>query len=104
MFAGMSAVDHPSLCAAFQATAQAHSDRPALRAFGGDAALTWGEYAARVEAVARGLWRLGVRPAMRSRCCCTTGQSSTWSTRPCFTWAPCPSRSVTPPPPSRRRT
>ena len=58
----MDAVDRQSLCGAFQATAAAHPDLPALRAYGGGTALTWGEYAERVEALAGGLWALGVRP------------------------------------------
>jgi long-subunit acyl-CoA synthetase (AMP-forming) len=56
------ALAQPSLCGAFQVTAAAHADQPALRAFRGELALTWGEYAERVERIARGLWALGVRP------------------------------------------
>jgi long-chain acyl-CoA synthetase len=52
----------PSLCGAFQATATAYRGHPALRAFRGDLALTWGQYAERVERIAGGLWALGVRP------------------------------------------
>ena len=56
------ALAQPSLCGAFQVTAAAHADRPALRAFRDEGALTWREYAERVERIARGLWALGVRP------------------------------------------
>jgi long-subunit acyl-CoA synthetase (AMP-forming) len=55
-------VEAPSICAAFQATAAAHADQPALRAFRDARSLSWGEYADRVEGIARGLWGLGVRP------------------------------------------
>ncbi|MEA2143137.1 MAG: hypothetical protein QOI64_1567 [Solirubrobacteraceae bacterium] len=58
----MGAVDQQSICAAFQVTAAANTDRPALRALRGSLTLTWGEYAQRVESIARGLWALGVRP------------------------------------------
>src|ERR1700761_1434264 len=58
----MTAAEQPSIAAAFQMTAAAHAERPALRAFRGPFALTWGEYAERVEAIAGGLWALGVRP------------------------------------------
>jgi long-subunit acyl-CoA synthetase (AMP-forming) len=53
--------EQPSLCAAFQATAAVHADRPALRTAGAPGAVTWGEYAERVRAVAEGLWALGLR-------------------------------------------
>jgi long-chain acyl-CoA synthetase len=49
-----------TLCEAFAATAREWADSPALRAAGGDVVLTWGEYAARVRAVAGGLAALGV--------------------------------------------
>ena len=60
------AVEHAlaqdSLCAAFQATAAANADRAALRAVEGsdDEAITFAQYAARVEAIAGGLAALGV--------------------------------------------
>jgi long-subunit acyl-CoA synthetase (AMP-forming) len=50
-----------TLPAAFQVTAAANADRPALRTFGRDDELTWGEYADRVRSVAAGLAALGVR-------------------------------------------
>lgn len=50
-----------TLCAAFQMTADAHPDAPALRAFGSDDVITWGEYADRVRRIAEGLHVLGVR-------------------------------------------
>jgi long-chain acyl-CoA synthetase len=49
-----------TLCEAFQATAAAFGDLPALRAAGGGATWSWGEYAERVERVAAGLAALGV--------------------------------------------
>ncbi len=48
-------------CEAFQATAAAHPDRPAIRTRGDDFTCTWAEYAARVEAIAAGLAAHGVR-------------------------------------------
>jgi long-chain acyl-CoA synthetase len=54
------ALAQPTLCAAFQTTAAAHPQQTALTV--ADAPdLTWGDYAARVEAIAAGLWSLGVR-------------------------------------------
>ena len=55
------ALAQPSLCAAFQVTAAANRERPALRTLGADGELTYGEYAARVRRVAAGLSALGVR-------------------------------------------
>jgi long-subunit acyl-CoA synthetase (AMP-forming) len=55
------ALGQPSLCAAFQLTAAAHPERPALRTALQDDALTWAEYAERVRSVATGLAALGVR-------------------------------------------
>jgi long-subunit acyl-CoA synthetase (AMP-forming) len=55
------ALEQPSLCAAFQVTAAANAERPALRTFGEDGELTWGEYGERVRSVATGLAALGVR-------------------------------------------
>src|ERR687895_1070033 len=52
----------PTLCAAFQLTAAAGGDRPALLTYGSDEAVTWTEYAQRVRAVATGLSALGVQP------------------------------------------
>ncbi|GAA4672845.1 AMP-dependent synthetase/ligase [Gordonia humi] len=53
-------VDATTLTAAFQATASARADRPALIAFGEDRSLTWREYADAVERLAGGLADLGV--------------------------------------------
>jgi long-subunit acyl-CoA synthetase (AMP-forming) len=50
----------PTVCAAFQATAREHADRVALRAFGSDVALTWAQYARRVESLTAGLAALGL--------------------------------------------
>jgi long-chain acyl-CoA synthetase len=49
----------PTLPAALQSTAQAVPEQPALRSLAGPA-ITWGEYAERVRAIAGGLARLGV--------------------------------------------
>ena len=46
---------------AFQRTARMHPDRVALRTPGGRQEVTWREYARRVEAIAGGLAKLGVR-------------------------------------------
>jgi len=52
--------NHPSLCSVFQETAARHPARPALRTAGDEISWTWGDYAERVEAVARGLAALGI--------------------------------------------
>ncbi|MGI8512057.1 MAG: AMP-binding protein [Solirubrobacteraceae bacterium] len=49
-----------TMAEAFQITAEDNADRPALRTKEDAFSCTWGEYAARVEAVARGLSALGV--------------------------------------------
>jgi long-chain acyl-CoA synthetase len=54
-------LDGHTACEAFQATAAAHPDRPAIRTRGDEFTLTWGEYAARVQAIAAGLAAGGVR-------------------------------------------
>ena len=56
------ALAQPTLCAAFQVTAAANAQRPALRHFGSpDAdAISFGEAARRVESIAGGLTALGV--------------------------------------------
>jgi long-subunit acyl-CoA synthetase (AMP-forming) len=54
------ALAQETLCAAFQVTAAANADRPALRDFGSDEELTWRDYADRVRAIATGLAALGV--------------------------------------------
>ena len=51
---------HPTLCAAFQATAAAQGDRIALRTPGDGLAVTWAGYAERVRATAARLAGLGV--------------------------------------------
>jgi long-subunit acyl-CoA synthetase (AMP-forming) len=53
--------DAATLCEAFQLTAKAFADSPALRAVGDPRPLTWAEYAQRVERIAGGLARRGVR-------------------------------------------
>jgi long-subunit acyl-CoA synthetase (AMP-forming) len=50
-----------TLCGAFQVTAAAHPDRPALRSLGAEREYTWGEYAEEVRRIAGGLDALGVR-------------------------------------------
>jgi long-chain acyl-CoA synthetase len=54
-------LDGRTACEAFQATAAAHPDRPAIRTRGDGFTCTCGEYAARVEAIATGLAAHGVR-------------------------------------------
>jgi len=60
------AVQHASLaaetvCGAFQISAAGRPDQVALRAFGGGLELTFADFAARVRALAEGLYSLGVR-------------------------------------------
>ncbi len=54
-------LDGRTACEAFQATAAAHPDRTAIRTRGDEFTCTWGEYAARVQAIAAGLAAGGVR-------------------------------------------
>jgi long-chain acyl-CoA synthetase len=54
-------LDGRTACEAFQATAAAHPDRPAIRTRGDEFTCTWGEYAARVQGIAAGLAAAGVR-------------------------------------------
>ena len=54
------ALDAPTLCHAFQLTAAERSDEVALRTPGDGVAITWREYAERVERIAGGLAALGV--------------------------------------------
>src|SRR5919204_2044354 len=54
------ALDARTVCEAFQRTAVAHPDRPAIRTKGDEFTCTWGEYAERVERIAGGLAALGV--------------------------------------------
>src|SRR5215204_2524371 len=56
------ALAQPSLCAAFQVTAAANADRPALRDLGVERELTWRDYADRVRNLATGFTALGVQP------------------------------------------
>jgi long-subunit acyl-CoA synthetase (AMP-forming) len=56
------ALEQPTLCAAFQVTAAANAERPALRTLGVDHELSWAEYAERVRSIAAGLYAIGVRP------------------------------------------
>ncbi len=53
-------LDASTLAEAFQLTAKANPDRPAIRTKGDEFTCTWGEYAAKVESVARGLAALGL--------------------------------------------
>src|SRR5919202_443573 len=55
------ALEAATMCEAFQITASAHPDRPALRLKGDEASYTWGEYAEHVRRVAAGLAALGVK-------------------------------------------
>jgi long-chain acyl-CoA synthetase len=55
------ALAQPSLCAAFQVTASANADRPALRTIGSEREWSWAEYAHGVRSIAGGLYALGVR-------------------------------------------
>jgi long-chain acyl-CoA synthetase len=55
------ALAQPTFCAAFQLTAAAYADHPALTTPDGSVNVTWSEYAERVRAVAEGLASLGVR-------------------------------------------
>ncbi len=55
------ALSQHTLCAAFQVTAAAHPERPALRTIGAEREYTWGEYAEEVQRIAGGLHALGVR-------------------------------------------
>ena len=52
--------DAETFCEAFQRTAEHYAEEVALRAHGGGPEITWGQYAARVEALARGLDGAGV--------------------------------------------
>jgi long-chain acyl-CoA synthetase len=54
------ALEQTSLCGAFQLTAAANADRPALRTPDDSVTITWAEYAARVKSIAAGLASLGV--------------------------------------------
>jgi long-subunit acyl-CoA synthetase (AMP-forming) len=55
------ALAQDTLCAAFQVTAAANGDRPALRTLGAERAYTWSEYADEVQRLAGGMHALGVR-------------------------------------------
>jgi len=57
----IAALAAPTLCGAFQRTAADRPDAVALRVPGGTTAITYAEYAARVRALAEGLYALGVR-------------------------------------------
>ena len=56
------ALEQKSLCAAFQVTAAANADRPALPDLGVEGELTWRDYADRVRTIATGYTALGVTP------------------------------------------
>ncbi len=53
-------LDGRTACEAFQATAEAHPDRPAIRTRGDEFSCSWGQYAARVQSIAAGLADAGV--------------------------------------------
>jgi long-chain acyl-CoA synthetase len=55
-------LDASTVAEAFQLTAAAHPDRPALRLKGDELSITWGEYADKVRRVAAGLAGLGLGP------------------------------------------
>jgi len=57
----LAALEHPSVCGAFQQTVRAQGDRIALRTKADDTCLTWSEYGERVARVAAALAGLGVR-------------------------------------------
>ena len=59
---GVAALDAPTLCAAFQVTAAERPEYLALRTLDGAVSYTYGQYAARVRALAAGLHALGIRP------------------------------------------
>jgi long-subunit acyl-CoA synthetase (AMP-forming) len=54
------ALDAGTMCEAFQQTADAHPDRPALRTRDDGVSISWGEYAERARRLAAGLAALGV--------------------------------------------
>jgi len=54
------ALDAKTACEAFQATASAHPDRPAIRTKGDEVTFTWAEYAQRARQIAAGLAASGV--------------------------------------------
>jgi long-chain acyl-CoA synthetase len=54
------ALEQTTLCAAFQLTAEANADRPALRTPDGSVELTWAQYADRVRSISAGLAALDV--------------------------------------------
>jgi long-subunit acyl-CoA synthetase (AMP-forming) len=54
------ALAQETLCAAFQITAAANADRPALTTFGSDDTITWRGYADRVRSIATGLVAQGI--------------------------------------------
>jgi long-subunit acyl-CoA synthetase (AMP-forming) len=57
---GMPGLQAATICEAFQQTAAAFADQPALRAADSDSVLSWGQYARRVRTIAAGLASLGV--------------------------------------------
>jgi long-chain acyl-CoA synthetase len=56
------ALREATVCGAFQATAEDHPDRVALRTKGDEVSITWAEYGRRVRAAAGGLAGLGLAP------------------------------------------
>jgi long-chain acyl-CoA synthetase len=59
--AGRRALDASTMCEAFQITAARRCEKVALRTFGDEVSITFGEYAERVRRLAGGLHELGVR-------------------------------------------
>jgi long-chain acyl-CoA synthetase len=53
-------LDAATMAEAFQLTAQENADRPAIRTKGDEFSCTWGEYAAKVERLARGFAGMGL--------------------------------------------
>jgi long-chain acyl-CoA synthetase len=55
------ALKEDTICAAFQVTAAERADKVAIRTAGDEVSITWGEYAERVEKIAAGLAKLGLK-------------------------------------------
>ena len=55
------ALKEDTICGAFQVTAAERADKVAIRTEGDELSITWGEYAERVEKIAAGLAKLGLK-------------------------------------------